>query len=75
MRMLLVSRPARAGLVRRLIVRVIARDDGRLARNTEEDVISVDPFEARFTFTIDGDAITLTVDEDLTVTAVHRTGN
>lgn len=33
----------------------------------EETVLSVDPFEARFTFTVDGDALTLTVDDDLSV--------
>lgn len=33
----------------------------------EEEVVSVDPFEARFTFTADGDSITLTVDDDLEV--------
>ncbi len=38
----------------------------------EEEIISVEPFEAKFTFTIDGDAITLSVDDDLTVTDVHR---
>lgn len=36
----------------------------------EEEIRSVDPFEARFTFTADGDAITLTVDDDLAVTDV-----
>lgn len=35
-----------------------------------EDVLSTDPFEGRFTFTIDGDSITLTVDEDLSVVDV-----
>lgn len=38
----------------------------------EEEIISVEPFEAKFTFTIDGDAITLTVDDELTVTDVYR---
>lgn len=33
----------------------------------EEDIRSTDPFEAQFTFTIDGDSLTLTVDEDLSV--------
>lgn len=36
----------------------------------EEEVLSVDPFAARFTFTIDGDAIELTVDDELAVTEV-----
>lgn len=35
-----------------------------------EDIVSTDPFEARFTFSIDGDAITLTVVDDLTVSDV-----
>lgn len=33
----------------------------------DEEVISMDPFKARFTHTIGGDSITLTVDEDLNV--------
>jgi len=32
-----------------------------------ETVVSTDPFEARFTFTVDDDALTLAVDDDLTV--------
>lgn len=38
----------------------------------EEDVLSVDPFEARFTFSIDQDSISLTVDEGLTVVDANR---
>lgn len=38
----------------------------------DEEVVSIDPFEARFTFTIDGDALTLTVDDDLSVVDVTR---
>jgi ribosomal protein S27AE len=34
----------------------------------EEEVSSTEPFEAAFTFTIDGDSLTMTVDDDLTVT-------
>lgn len=37
-----------------------------------EEVVSVDPFEGRFTFTIEDDSITLTVDEDLSVLDVTR---
>lgn len=33
----------------------------------DEELSSVDPFRARFTFTIDGDSLTLTVDDDLNV--------
>jgi DNA-binding transcriptional ArsR family regulator len=32
-----------------------------------EEILDADPFEARFTFTIDGDALTMTVDDDLSV--------
>ncbi len=38
----------------------------------EETILSVDPFEARFTFTVDQDAITLTVDESLAVVDVSK---
>jgi DNA-binding transcriptional ArsR family regulator len=37
----------------------------------EEEVLSTDPFEGRFTFTVDGDRIALTVDGDLQVVAVE----
>ncbi|MEF8812755.1 MAG: helix-turn-helix domain-containing protein [Halovenus sp.] len=33
----------------------------------DEEILSTDPFEGRFTFSIDGDSITLTVDDDLDV--------
>lgn len=38
----------------------------------EEQILSTDPFEARFTFTLDDDTLTLTVDEDLSVAATER---
>lgn len=38
----------------------------------EEEVRSVTPFEARFSYTIDGESLTLTVDEDLDVVDVAR---
>jgi hypothetical protein len=38
----------------------------------EEEVVSVDPFEGRFTFTIDADSITLTVDDTLSVVDVTK---
>lgn len=38
----------------------------------EEEVVTTDPFEARFTFTVDDDAITLTIGEDLSVVDVTR---
>ena len=38
----------------------------------DEEVVSVDPFEARLTFTADGDSITLTLDDELSVIDVTR---
>lgn len=39
-----------------------------------EEVVSTDPFRGRFTFTIDDESLTLTVDEDLTVVDVTSHG-
>jgi hypothetical protein len=39
----------------------------------DEEIHSVDPFEARFTFTADGESIALHVDDDLDVVDVTRT--
>lgn len=36
----------------------------------DEEVVATDPFEARITFTVDGDSITLTLDDTLSVTEV-----
>jgi hypothetical protein len=44
----------------------------RTLGNYEEEVVTTDPFEARFTFTVDDDALTLTVDEDVSVVDVTR---
>lgn len=38
----------------------------------EEDIVNTDPFEASFTFSINGDDLTLTVDDELEVVAVER---
>lgn len=38
----------------------------------EEEILSVDPFEARFTFTADTDTISLLVNDELTITNVTR---
>lgn len=38
----------------------------------EEEILSVQPFEARFTFRFDQDTLTLTVDDDLSVVSVTR---
>lgn len=38
----------------------------------EEEVVSTDPFEGRFTFTVDGDSITLTIDATLDVIDAER---
>lgn len=45
---------------------------GTTILNYEEEVLGLDPFEARFTFDVDGDCITLTVDDDLSVVDVTR---
>lgn len=37
-----------------------------------EELVSTDPFEARFTFTADGESLTLTVDDDLDVVDARR---
>lgn len=39
-----------------------------------ETILSTDPFEARFTFTVGDDSITLTVDDDLSVVRATRDG-
>ncbi|MBX0324154.1 helix-turn-helix domain-containing protein [Halomicroarcula sp. F13] len=38
----------------------------------DETVLSTDPFRARFTFGVDGDRLTLTVDDDLSVVGVDH---
>lgn len=38
--------------------------------NYEETLLSREPFEARFTWTLDGDSLSVTVDDELTVVAV-----
>lgn len=38
----------------------------------DEEILGTDPFEARFTFTIDGDSLTLTVDDELSVVDVAK---
>lgn len=38
----------------------------------EEEILSIDPFEARFTFTLDDDSITLTVDDVFSVVDVSK---
>lgn len=42
------------------------------ALDYDEEILSEEPFEARFTFTDDGDSLTLIVDEDLSVSSVSR---
>ncbi len=41
----------------------------------DEEIVSTDPLEAKLTFTADGDAITLTLDEDLSVVDVTVESN
>jgi hypothetical protein len=38
----------------------------------DEEVTSVDPFDAAFTFEIDGETLTLAVDDELNVVDVTR---
>lgn len=38
----------------------------------DEEILATDPFEGRFTFTIDDDTLTLTVNEDLEVVDTAR---
>ncbi|WP_459194435.1 winged helix-turn-helix domain-containing protein [Halosimplex sp. J119] len=45
---------------------------GRAYNDFDEEVVSTDPFEARFTFAVDDDALTLTLDESLSVTGAER---
>lgn len=40
---------------------------GPVIGTAEEEILSTDPFEARFTYTVDDDRLSLTVDETLTV--------
>lgn len=40
----------------------------------DEEVLATDPLSVRFTFTVEGESITLTVDEELAVVDVTRTG-
>ncbi|WP_372913058.1 winged helix-turn-helix domain-containing protein [Salinigranum sp.] len=44
----------------------------RVHMDYEEDVRSVEPFEACFTFSVDGDTLSLTVDDDLDVVDAER---
>jgi DNA-binding transcriptional ArsR family regulator len=41
----------------------------------EEDLLSTEPFRARFTFDVDGDTLALTVDDDLEVVEATRPGD
>ncbi len=45
----------------------IADPYGPVMKDAEEEILSTDPFKARFTFTIDDDTLTLTVNDDLSV--------
>lgn len=49
-------------------------DDWRAFIEYEEDVVQREPFEGRFTFTLGGETLTLTVDETLSVTDVTSSG-
>ena len=43
--------------------------------NYEEEVLSTDPFRARYTYTVDDDSLALTVDDALDVIDVARTSS
>ncbi len=45
---------------------------GQALAQYDENVVSVDPLEARLTFTVDGDQLILTVDDDLSVVDVTQ---
>lgn len=47
-------------------------DAYRVAVGYDEEILSTDPFEARFTWTVDGDTLALTVDDDLNVVEVEE---
>lgn len=47
----------------------------RATDDYEEVVRSTDPFEAQLTFAVDGDSLTLTVDDELSVVDVRRSRN
>ena len=40
--------------------------------SADEEILSIEPLEARYTFSVDGDSISLTVAEDLSVSEVTR---
>lgn len=42
----------------------------RVLLNYDEEILSTEPFAARFTFSVDGDELALTVDDDLSVVEV-----
>lgn len=46
-------------------------DDLRLTRDIEEDIMSVKPPRVRYTYHIDGDALSLTIDDALEITDVE----
>ena len=49
-------------------------DVQRLYSEYEEEILSVEPFRGRFTFSADGETLTLTVDEDFEVVETVLTG-
>jgi hypothetical protein len=46
--------------------------DGFHLSSCDEEILSIEPLEARYTFSVDGDSISLTVEEDLSVREVTR---
>ncbi|MDY6765113.1 MAG: helix-turn-helix domain-containing protein [Halobacteria archaeon] len=47
-------------------------EDTSILYNYEEEILSIDPFEARITFTVDNDQLVVTVEDDLNVIDVTR---
>lgn len=50
----------------------LSPEDAHYFVGYDEEVLSIDPFKARFSFTADGDTLTLTVDDDLNVVDVTK---
>lgn len=53
----------------------LAPTDVTAAMDVDHEVLSTDPFEARFTYSVDGDSITLTVDDSLEVIEIAQTNS
>lgn len=45
---------------------------GREERGRGREIVGTDPFEARFTFAVDGDVLVATVNDDLNVVGITK---